>query len=512
MSLAPKKEMQRSHSAAAVSELSLNSKLSASRKEKLMNLKKREELKDVLVSKFRVKYGKGGEEKDPDARSVASADIHGEVDRFISDGRVSATNLNRLERRLQKKSEKRDDDEMSMVSDYSVARSVAGSNVSRGSRMAHSKSASAIGQMSLEPIKEMDWSKLDEYASYLHEQDALRQKAGVLAMQQKLRLDLDRQFADQRMKKQRQREEEQKYFMNQLVEVEQWKEMERAKVEELKIKAQKEKRDRDEQLQYERMLKDEEKQRKKEEEAALVDKIAREMEMEKERMEKRKEQQKAAMKKVFQENLEENVLKEEQRLRQQELDNEAMKEYNRILDQQEEMRAQELQARMDKQKALMEKMKENVQKQQQKKGDEDARRAAKQKEEADARAIEMERNKEAKLKEMRHETQSFLFKQMSEKDEKKEQALELKRLQASILEADTQEYMQMEKQKSNDRRLRNIEHRIELEDQIADRAKEVVRKYAMSGAEVKMNRQLLDLVEKTLHERDAYLNSQADEE
>merc|ERR1711985_62372 len=199
--------------------------------------------------------------------------------------------------------------------------------------------------------------------------------------------------------------------------------------------------------------------------------------------------------------------KAEQASKQQALDMEAMKEYNRILDQQEEMRAQELQARMDKQKALMEKMKQNVQKQQQKKGDEDARRAAKQKEEADARAIEMERNKQAKLKEMRYDTQSFLFKQMAEKDEKKGQALELKRLQASILEADTQEYMQMEKQKSHDRRMRNVEHRIELEDQIADRAAEVTRKYAMSGAEVKMNRQLLDLVDKTLKERDDYISS-----
>merc|ERR1719207_485812 len=199
-------------------------------------------------------------------------------------------------------------------------------------------------------------------------------------------------------------------------------------------------------------------------------------------MELRRQQQKAAMRKVFQENLEENAVKEEQRRKQQELDMEAMKEYNRVLDQQEEM------------------------------GDEDARRAAKQKEEADARAIEMERNKEEKLKQMRHETQNFLFKQMAEKDEKKEQALELKRLQASILEADTQEYMQMEKQKAHDRRVRNLEHRVLLEDQIAERAKEPARKYAMSGAEVKMNRQLLDLVDKTLQERDVYLSSHADGE
>merc|ERR1712159_294344 len=64
-------------------------------------------------------------------------------------------------------------------------------------------------------------------------------------------------------------------------------------------------------------------------------------------------------------------------------DAEALKEYNRILDAQEEARAAELQARMDKQKDLMEKMKENVVKQQQAKGDEDAKRAQKQKEERD---------------------------------------------------------------------------------------------------------------------------------
>lgn len=525
MAFPPKKEgtngMQRSQSAAAVSELSMNSKLSGQRRERLMNIKKREELKDVLVSKFKARYGRDGEEKNADVRSVASADIHDEVDNFVANAGISAQNLKRLERRMHKKSLMqgagiKDDDEISIVSDYSVAHSVAGSEMSRGSRrsnnMTRSKSASGIGMPSIKegmPIQDFDWSKLDEYASYLHEQDALRQKAGVLAMQQKLRLDLDRQVAEQRMKKQRQRDEEQKYFMNQLVEVEQWKEMERAKADELKVKAFKEKRDRDEQLQYERMLKNEEVEKRKEEEAALVEKIAREMEMEKERMELRRQQQKAAMKKVFAENLEENAQKAEAQARQQEADMEAMKEYNRILDQQEEMRAQELQARMDKQKALMEKMKENVQKQQKKKGDEDARRAMKQKEEADQRAIEMERNKEAKLKEMRYDTQAFLFKQMAEKDEKKEQALELKRLQCAILEADTQEYMQMEKQKSSDRRIRNMEHRVELEEQIAERAKEVSNKYAMSGAEINMNRQLLDLVDKTLMERDAYI-SQAD--
>merc|ERR1719478_1986252 len=177
-----------------------------------------------------------------------------------------------------------------------------------------------------------------------------------------------------------------------------------------------------------------------------------------------------------------------------------MKEYNRILDQQEQSRAQELEARMEKQKMLMEKMKENVIKQQQAKGDEDALRAERQKAEADARAIEMDRNKKEKLKSMRGETQAFLFKQMAEKDEKKQQALELKRLQATILEVDTKEYMDMESRKATNRRLKNIEHRLELEQQIF--AKQQVRQAAMSESEIKMNAQLLELVDKTLKERD----------
>merc|ERR1712185_483178 len=111
-------------------------------------------------------------------------------------------------------------------------------------------------------------------------------------------------------------------------------------------------------------------------------------------------------------------------------------------------------------------MKENVIKQQQAKGDEDAIRAQRQKEEADARAVEMERNKRAKLQSMRQDTQSFLFKQMAEKDNKKRQALELKRLQASILEADTKGYLDMESRKTLDRRVKNVEHRLDLEHQV----------------------------------------------
>merc|ERR1711904_633260 len=99
-------------------------------------------------------------------------------------------------------------------------------------------------------------------------------------------------------------------------------------------------------------------------------------------------------------------IKEEQKAKQQQMEIEGMREYNRILDQQEQARAEALESRINRQKELMEKMKENVVKQQQAKGDEDARRAQKE-----------------------------------EKEARKAQAVQLKGLQARILEEDTKEYM-----------------------------------------------------------------------
>merc|ERR1711977_237966 len=141
---------------------------------------------------------------------------------------------------------------------------------------------------------------------------------------------------------------------------------------------------------------------------------------------------------------------------------EGMREYNRILDQQEQARAEALESRINRQKELMEKMKENVVKQQQAKGDEDARRAQKQK-------VEMERNKAQKLRQMRLETQDFLFAQMEEKEARKAHASELKRLQAKILAEDTKEYVNMEHAKTIDKKRSLLEHKLELDDQMRQR-------------------------------------------
>jgi len=209
---------------------------------------------------------------------------------------------------------------------------------------------------------------------------------------------------------------------------------------------------------------------------------------------------KKAMRKVFEENMEDMKKREVQVKDQQEREANAMKEYNRILDEQEEQRAEELASRMERQKQLMEKLQANVAQQAKDSGDNDAKRAAAQQEEVDRHYAEAERVKQGRLKQLRLETQAYLFKQMAEKDNKKNEEKELQNIQAMILERDTEEYNEIEREKIINKRVQLFDHRKEVEGQIQSRSMQRVPE--MSEAEIKINRNLLNVVNRTLAVRD----------
>ena len=80
-----------------------------------MNIKKREELKDVLIYKFKEKYGENA--------SHASKMIGSEVDKFVGNADVTEANLARLERRIHKRSTRPTDDDKSSVSNCGYSNS-----------------------------------------------------------------------------------------------------------------------------------------------------------------------------------------------------------------------------------------------------------------------------------------------------------------------------------------------------------------------------------------------------
>jgi len=478
--------------------------MSDSRRAKLMDLKKREDLKDALTEKFKGRFGRGARKED-DEMSVASDVIRREVDRFSRSAGITEANLMRLERRLQGRAKgqisRPGDDASSVVSGVSgyTSMSKARSTTSLAGR--NVIGAGAGGGKKKQMPESYDWQRLDEYASFLHEQDSLRQQMGVKALQRKLRMDLDQQVAEKEMKKTDALEEERRFHQNSLMELERWKEQEQAREEEKHNQVMKEKADRDAQLEYEKKLKGAEEQKKKDEESSLVEKIVDEMEAEQKKFERKKEKTKKAMKKVFIENMEDQRKQNEALKEAKEREAHQMKEYNRLMDEQEEQRAEELAARMERQDGLMKKLQANSDGLKKGAGDNDAQRAAAQAEEQDRHFFEAEAVKQTRLGQMRLENQAYLLRQMEEKDGRKDEDKYLQHIQAQILERDTEEYNAIEKQKVVDKRVRNVEHRKDIERQMEYKQLQSVPE--MSTAEIQLNRPLLELVEDTLQTRDS---------
>jgi len=466
-----------------------------------MDMKKREDLKDQLTEKFKGRFGSGGY-KDSDECSVASAAIRNEVDKFAKTANVTDANLNRLERRMHARARGGAyGDDASAVSGVSAYTGLTGlSQAMSGLSKARCATSLAGSRIMGAQVKKHDWSKLDEYAAYLHEQDALRQKLGVQALQRKLKMDLDAQVNEKSKRHLQVEEEDRKYHENSLMELERWKQQEQERAEEKKAKVIQQKEDREEQLKYDRMLKEQSEQKKKQEESFLVEKIVTEMEADQHRHEKKKEQTKKAMKKVFEENAKDQAKKLVAEREAREKEAATMKEYNRILDEQEEQRAEELAERTERQAALMKKLQDSSEGQKKSVGNTDAKRAAAQQEEQDRHFFEAEAVKQNRLRQMRLENQAYLLKQMEEKAGRGSEDNYLTGIQAQILERDTAEYNVMEKQKVVDRRHRNVANRREIEKQMAFKAAQSVPE--MSDQEVRINQPLLELVDRTLTTRD----------
>merc|ERR1719183_3358297 len=164
------------------------------------------------------------------------------------------------------------------------------------------------------------------------------------------------------------------------------------------------------------------------------------MEAEQKKTEKKKEQTKKSMRKVFEENAEDQRKRADAARDAKEREAHAMKEHNRILDEQEEQRQEELNQRLARQGELMKKLQDNVAAVQKGAGDNDAQRALAQQEEMDRHFFEAESLKQGRLKQLRLENQAYLLKQMEEKDGRMEEDKELQNIQAMILQRDTQEY------------------------------------------------------------------------
>jgi hypothetical protein len=213
---------------------SARSGMSESRRERLMDIQKREQLKGMLVSKFKLKYG---EKKD------LGKYIDNEVARFLKNGRLTEDNLRTLDVKISKEAELRDkkkeilDDRKSNAGSVrsrasSHARSQAGNVAADAKSVASSRrsgqarsvrSARGADEMSVmsgmskktdvysELAEEDEWTAIEKFNTLLHYEE---QKQMMLREQERRRLikaELDKQIADKKLRETTEVEEKKMY-------------------------------------------------------------------------------------------------------------------------------------------------------------------------------------------------------------------------------------------------------------------------------------------------------------
>eukprot|EP00434_Breviolum_minutum_P010586 symbB.v1.2.009338.t1/scaffold561.1/size520142/6 len=163
----------------------------------------------------------------------------------------------------------------------------------------------------------LEWSVLDKIAAELHKQDNLRAKQREWELKQKLRQDLDRQMADEKLKQERAKVEEQQFLQMQEEHTKNWQQ--RAAERQQKIEATQ--KDTDSQLALLRAKRAEEKAQEKQERRELMDSLHRDILKDKldaeEKMKSRREQEQKAFRETTQATKERKAVAERLALQEQ---------------------------------------------------------------------------------------------------------------------------------------------------------------------------------------------------
>ena len=346
-----------------------------------------------------------------------------------------------------------------------------------------------------------EWKRLDRYAKIIQAHDEARGKDEKHAAQARMKRDLDKQVADVRARKEREKNDNVEYYKNLTIEIEQWKDYDQRVAEDRKAKAEMEKMDRDEQLQFDALRKKQADERRQLEDQKLLERIDSELEAEQRETMEKKMKEKLLIKELMRENEEERLAKLALKKAQTTAELRQLQEFNELVERQAQQREAELTKRVERQKLLIKKMEESVMRKQEEKSNDDNVRALKQQAERDARAIEVEAFKTRRLKELQNEMKETLRQQVEEKASRKVEEAELRNLHAQILRLDTNDFEQSEQERRAIKKKLVSRYTEQLNAQVASlKQKRQLDKDEMSRDEILLNRDLIGVVEKVLRD------------
>lgn len=455
---------------------------------------------------------------EPSSTSIAVLD---EVERFLDNGRVSGTNLNRLERRIRKRLDQPGTplsarDQRSAISEFSVGsasprlrtpRSLDGGlHTPLGSGIQSPGSAprspgganSARGGLAvngLQAIAETNpkWSEMARYAKRQETAQKVQDRCKIKTTREKMRQDLELQMQEKKDRNLVFVHQDRQLHEKQTEELKAWKEAEIFAADEQVLSRCQMKKDLEMQCQTVRATREEERRKNFAEDHLQAKRTAEQFEQEKKAAAEKKDSQRNANRNLM---IAQKIQAEQHEIEQKQ----------RAVD--EKIKVLEYQKMVDEQEASN---KRNIPVARQPMGEyrppnkAEMKRMQKQEDErmlvliraANNTAAEAETQKQDNKKKERYCHREYLFQQISDKDITRNTKVgEKQQLKVSAEEA-TAEFMEAEKQRLAQQRMKNMQHRIELEKQIESKKPPTrfQKRYfddQMSAAEVACNWRLLE--------------------
>lgn len=516
-----------------MSERSKTSKMSEQRREKLLNIQKKEQLKGLLINKFKLKYGDKAEKM-----------ITNEVTRFLNNDRLTESNLVMLDEKIGKAAEKtlkaedilsdhksqksnasakksqasrphtvasgqgirkgktgQNDDAMSVKS-YASSRMSGATNLSKKSKVEGKPvaaeapkpddlmSAQSHTKSSLSNLNEEDeWQAIQNFNIMLHYEE---QKQSQLREQERKRLikdELDRQVREKNKRKKREADEDVEYEKLQQKHIKLLDDKEKERMHETHQKILNEKQSRDQQLQEEKLRKRLAEKQEFELEKEVVHRLQQEMDDERKQILEKRKQERDYLQTMLKENELQKKFQLDEHERERLEDIKAQEAYNDMLEQQERDRAKEVAEREKRAQEFMGKMADTVIKNmdnKQREEEELIRQYETQKEMADRRHDDRAHRK---AEEEKHKMREFLAKQVEDKKRRERIEKELNDEQAFMWRRDRENYEAEEKRINQKIKTINKDNADFLQKQMQE--KETAKKGRMSMQEYLLNKQLL---------------------
>ena len=477
--------------------VSTTTKLSEERRARLLKLQEREELKGLLINKFKAKYG-------------GKANVEAEVENFIKNNTLTENNLRLLDERIKNQSQPAGAPEQpaqqvpkapSVKSDAKSVKSGAKSVPRSAPRSFASDEMSVTSSQSKQSSAyvpaddENQWAEILSHDTLLYREEERARMQRETENKLKLQRELERQLLEQEEKKRKEREEDVMYEAAQRKNVETLEVKEQQKMEEHKQKVMQEKMLRDKQMQEEKRRKKDDERQQRDMDNRTVKRLQEELTAEQRSAEQRRKDEMAYLQKMMEENEANKRLQREQQQRERAMDIQSMEDYARMLDKQEEDRLNEIKAREQRQQQLMARMADTVLKEQHQRAREEDMLMLKQIEEREAIDRAEDERRRQRLREEQERTKEFLMRQMQERNERRDAEKRSLAEQADMWKQDSDEFFRIEEEKKRRQKEYNLAQAEALKQQIQEKATKK-RKVRMDPTELALNKQLLKEIRK----------------